>query len=305
MATFLVRRLFGAVLVLFGVAVTVFVILHLTGDPALIMLPPEASKADIATFRHEYGFDKPVLVQFGDFAVRAVRGDFGNSIRHGDPAMSEALSRLPATAELAFAALVLACLVAIPAGIIAAAKRESPFDYLMRGVSLVGQAAPVYWLGIMLILIFGVQLGWLPIAGRGGWRHLILPTVTLGAFTMARLMRITRSGMLDVARADYVRTALAKGLTPIVVTLKHALRNAIIPIVTIVGLELGNLLSGAVITETIFSWPGIGRLGVQAIYDRDYPVVEAIVILTAAVFVGLNLLVDVFYAALDPRVTYK
>lgn len=305
MATFLVRRLFGAVLVLFGVAVTVFIILHLTGDPALIMLPPEASKADIAAFRHEYGFDKPVVVQFVDFAARAVRGDFGNSIRHGDPAMSEALGRLPATAELAFAALVLACVVAIPAGVIASAKRESPFDYLMRGVSLAGQAAPVYWLGIMLILIFGVQLGWLPIAGRGGWNHLILPTVTLGAFTMARLMRITRSSMLDVSRVDYVRTALAKGLTPIAVTLKHALRNALIPIVTIIGLELGNLLSGAVITETIFSWPGIGRLGVQAIYDRDYPVVEAIVILTAAVFVGLNLLVDVLYAALDPRVTYK
>jgi peptide/nickel transport system permease protein len=305
MVTFLVRRLFGAVLVLFGVAVTVFIILHLTGDPALVMLPPEASKADIATFRHEYGFDKPVIVQFVDFAVHAVRGDFGNSIRHGDPAMSEALGRLPATAELAFAALLLACIVAIPAGVIASAKRESPFDYIMRGVSLVGQAAPVYWLGIMLILIFGVQLGWLPIAGRGGWNHLILPMVTLGAFTMARLMRITRSSMLDVSRVDYVRTALAKGLTPVAVTLKHTLRNALIPIVTIVGLELGNLLSGAVITETIFSWPGIGRLGVQAIYDRDYPVVEAIVILTAAAFVGLNLLVDVLYAALDPRVTYR
>ncbi|MGH7659791.1 MAG: ABC transporter permease [Vulcanimicrobiaceae bacterium] len=301
----MVRRLFGAVLVLFGVAVTVFIILHLTGDPALVMLPPEASKQDIATFRHEYGFDQPVLVQFGNFAVHAVRGDFGNSIRHGDPAMSEALGRLPATAELAFAALVLACGIAIPAGIIASAKRESPFDYLMRGVSLVGQAAPVYWLGIMLILIFGVQLGWLPIAGRGGWNHLILPTVTLGAFTMARLMRITRSSMLDISRVDYVRTALAKGLTPLAVTLKHTLRNALIPIVTIVGLELGNLLSGAVITETIFSWPGIGRLGVQAIYDRDYPVVEAIVILTAAAFVGLNLLVDVLYASLDPRVTYR
>lgn len=305
MATFLVRRLFGAVLVLFGVAVTVFIILHLTGDPAVVMLPPEASKADIATFRHEYGFDKPVLVQFVSFALRAVHGDFGNSIRHGDPAMTEALTRLPATAELAFAALVLACAVAIPAGIIAAAKRESVLDYAVRGISLVGQAAPVYWLGIMLILIFGVQLGWLPVAGRGGISHLILPTITLGAFTTAKLMRITRSGMLDVSRADYVRTALAKGLTPLVVTLRHALRNAIIPIVTVIGLELGNLLSGAVITETIFSWPGVGRLAVQAIYDRDYPVVEAIVIITAAIFVGLNLLVDVMYAALDPRVTYR
>jgi peptide/nickel transport system permease protein len=305
MTAFLVRRFFGAWLVLGGVAVAVFIILHLTGDPTLVMLPPDATAQEIASFRHEHGFDRPVLVQFADFASHAVRGDFGDSIRHGDPAMSLTLGRVPATAELAFAALLLACLVAIPAGVIAAAKRESLFDYLMRGISLVGQAAPVYWLGIMLILIFGVQLDWLPVAGRGGLSHLILPTITLGAFTTARLMRITRSGMLDVSRADYVRTALAKGLTPIAVTVKHALRNTIIPIVTVIGLELGNLLSGAVITETIFSWPGIGRLAVQAIYDRDYPVVEAVVILTAVAFVGINLLVDVLYAALDPRVTYR
>lgn len=304
MAAYLVRRLFGALLVLAGVAVAVFLILHLTGDPALVMLPPDASQQDIINFRHEYGFDKPVIVQFAAFAVHAARGDFGTSIRHGDPAMSLALERLPATAELAFLALVLAVAVAIPSGIIAAQRRESIWDYVVRGVSLIGQAAPVYWLGIMLILIFGVGLGWLPIGGRGGWSHLVLPTVTLGAFTAAKLMRITRSGMLDVGRSDYVRTALAKGMAPLSVTLKHTLRNAILPIVTVVGLELGNLLSGAVITETIFSWPGIGRLAVQAIYDRDYPVVEAIVILTAAIFVGLNLLVDLAYAALDPRVTY-
>jgi peptide/nickel transport system permease protein len=178
-------------------------------------------------------------------------------------------------------------------------------DYAVRTLSLVGQAAPVYWLGIMLILVFGVSLGWLPIAGQGGFSHLILPTIALGAFTTAKLMRITRSGMLDVARLDFVRTARAKGLAPLSVTLKHTLRNAFLSIVTVIGLELGNLLSGAVITETIFSWPGIGRLAVQAIYDRDYPVVEAIVVLTAAIFVGLNLLVDLTYAVLDPRVAYR
>ncbi|HVA38336.1 MAG TPA: ABC transporter permease [Candidatus Dormibacteraeota bacterium] len=304
MAAYLVRRFFGALVVLGGVAVAVFLILHLTGDPALVMLPPDASRQDIINFRHEYGFDKPVLVQFAVFAAHAVRGDFGTSIRHGDPAMSLALQRLPATAELAFAALVLAVVVAIPAGIIAAQKRESPLDYLVRLLALIGQAAPVYWLGIMLILVFGVGLQWFPIGGRGGWDHLVLPTFTLGAFTAAKLMRITRSGMLDVSRLDYVRTAWAKGLAPLAVTLKHTLRNAVLPIVTVIGLELGNLLSGAVITETIFSWPGIGRLAVQAIYDRDYPVVEAIVVLTAAIFVGINLLVDITYAALDPRVTY-
>jgi peptide/nickel transport system permease protein len=305
MVAYLVRRLFGAALVLAGVTVAVFLILHLSGDPALIMLPPEASQQDIINFRHEYGFDRPVLIQFGDFAVHAIRGDFGNSIRHGDPAMGLALERLPATAELAFSALLLAMLVAIPAGIVAAAKRETVIDYFVRGISLVGQAAPVYWLGIMFILVFGVALGWLPVSGMGGWRHLLLPMVTLGAFTTAKLMRITRSGMLDVMRADYVRTALAKGLSSLAVTVRHALRNAILPIVTVVGLELGTLLSGAVITETIFSWPGIGRLAVQAIYDRDYPVVEAVVVLTAAIFVGLNLLVDLTYAVFDPRVTYK
>jgi peptide/nickel transport system permease protein len=305
MVAYLVRRLFGAVLVLAGVTVAVFLILHLSGDPALIMLPPEASQQDVINFRHEYGFDRPVLVQFGDFALHAIRGDFGNSIRHGDPAMGLALERLPATAELAFSALLLAMIVAIPAGIVAAVKRETLVDYLVRGISLVGQAAPVYWLGIMFILVFGVALGWLPVSGMGGWRHLLLPMVTLGAFTTAKLMRITRSGMLDVMRADYVRTALAKGLSSLTVTVRHALRNAILPIVTVVGLELGTLLSGAVITETIFSWPGIGRLAVQAIYDRDYPVVEAVVVLTAAIFVGLNLLVDLTYAVFDPRVTYK
>lgn len=305
MVAYLVRRLFGAVLVLAGVTVAVFLILHLSGDPALIMLPPEASQQDVINFRHEYGFDRPVLVQFGDFAAHAIRGDFGTSIRHGDPAMGLALERLPATAELAFSALLLAMLVAIPAGIIASVKRETAIDYFVRSISLVGQAAPVYWLGIMFILVFGVALGWLPVSGMGGWRHLLLPMVTLGAFTTAKLMRITRSGMLDVLRADYVRTALAKGLSPVTVTVRHALRNAILPIVTVVGLELGTLLSGAVITETIFSWPGIGRLAVQAIYDRDYPVVEAVVVLTAAIFVGLNLLVDLTYAVFDPRITYK
>lgn len=305
MVAFLVRRLFGAILVLAGVTVAVFLILHLTGDPALIMLPPDASPQDIVTFRHEYGFDRPVWIQFADFASHAVRGDFGNSIRHGSPAMSLALERLPATGELAFSALVLAILIALPAGIIAATKRETLLDYGVRAISLVGQAAPVYWLGIMLILVFGVFLGWFPVSGIGGWSHLVLPMITLGAFTTAKLMRITRSGMLDVMRSDYVRTALAKGLSPVGVTVKHALRNAILPIVTVIGLELGTLLSGAVITETIFSWPGIGRLAIQAIYDRDYPVVEAIVVLTAAIFVGLNLLVDLTYAIFDPRVTYK
>ena len=305
MVAFLVRRLFGAVLVLAGVTVAVFLILHLTGDPALIMLPPDASPQDVINFRHEYGFDRPVYVQFADFAAHAVRGDFGNSIRHGSPAMSLALERLPATGELALSALLLAILIALPAGIIAATKRETMLDYAVRGISLVGQAAPVYWLGIMFILVFGVALGWFPISGIGGWNHLVLPMITLGAFTTAKLMRITRSGMLDVSRMDYVRTALAKGLSPIGVTVKHALRNAILPIVTVIGLELGTLLSGAVITETIFSWPGIGRLAVQAIYDRDYPVVEAVVVLTATIFVGLNLLVDLTYAVFDPRVTYK
>ena len=305
MTAFFVRRIAGAFGVVAGVAVVVFIILHLTGDPAAAMMPLESTQAEIAAFRHAQGFDRPLWVQFASFAWNLLHGNFGLSLRHGEPALGLALERVPASAELAITALVLAVVVAVPAGTVAAVKRNSALDVAARLLALVGQSTPVYWLGIMLILIFGVQLGWFPVIGTGGWQHLVLPAITLAMFTMARIMRLTRGSMLDVLQSDYLRTAVAKGVGSFRLIWHHALRNAWLPIVTAIGIELGTLLSQAIITETIFSWPGIGRLAYQAILDRDYPVVEAVVILGAVSFVVINLVVDLAYAALDPRIRYE
>ncbi|GAC1408058.1 MAG: ABC transporter permease [Candidatus Velthaea sp.] len=305
MPAYLFRRALGAIWVLAGVAVVVFAILHLTGDPAAVMMPPEASADEIAAFRHAEGFDRPLPVQFITFAAAAVHGDLGESLRHHEPALGLAFERLPATLELAGAAFFLVVIVALPAGIISALRPRTPWDYVARVVALLGQSAPTYWIGLMLILVFGVRLGWFPVSGIGDLQHLILPAVTLGFFSMAKLMRLTRSAMLDVLSSDYLRTARAKGLPPLRVTLRHALRNAWLPIVTQLGLELGTLLSGAIVTETVFAWPGIGRLAVQAVFDRDFPVVEAVVLLAATVFTVVNLAVDLMYAALDPRIRYS
>jgi peptide/nickel transport system permease protein len=301
---YIVRRFAGALWVVLGVATTVFMVLHLTGDPAAVMMPLEATAEQVAQFRHEEGFDRPLIVQYGAFMWAALHGNFGDSLRHGEPALGVALERLPASGELALTALALALLVAVPIGILAAVRRNSAIDLGARVFALLGQSAPVYWLGLMLILVFGVQLGWFPVSGIGGVRHLILPAVTLGLFSMAKIMRLTRSAMLDILNSDFLRTARAKGVRPFRLITHHALRNAWIPIVTVVGIELGTLLSQAIITETIFSWPGIGRLAVQAIYDRDYPVVEVIVLISAVSFVVINLAVDLAYAALDPRIRY-
>ena len=305
MKSYLLRRLWQSLLVIFGVSVVVFLILHLTGDPAALMLPPDATAEDIAKFRHDMGFDDPVAVQYVRFLKGAVRGDFGQSIRHGEPAMGLVVERLPATFELAGAGLVIALALAIPAGIVSAVRRNTSIDYISTVVALLGQAMPTFWLGIMLILVFSVRLNWLPSSGRGDVEHLILPAITLGLFTTARITRLTRSGMLEVLGQDYIRTARAKGLGEPPVVWKHALKNASIPIVTIVGIELGTLLGGAVITETIFAWPGVGRLSVQAIFNRDYPVVQSAVFLLASTFVIVNFLVDVVYTYLDPRIRFR
>jgi ABC-type dipeptide/oligopeptide/nickel transport system permease component len=305
MRSFLVRRLLQSALVLLGVSVVVFLILHLTGDPAMLLLPPDATVEDVERFRRDMGFNDPVAVQYLRFLGGALRGDFGVSLRHSEPAMSLVLDRLPATFELAGAGLLIAVALAIPAGIVSAVKRNTAVDYVSTVVALLGQAMPTFWLGIMLILVFSVQLGWLPSSGRGDLAHLILPAITLGLFTTARITRLTRSGMLEVMGQDYIRTARAKGVGEPPVVWKHALRNASIPIVTIVGIELGTLLGGSVITETIFAWPGVGRLSVQAIFNRDYPVVQAAVFLLASTFVIVNLLVDVMYTYLDPRIRFR
>jgi len=303
--SYLLRRLWQSLLVIFGVSVVVFLILHLTGDPAALMLPPDATAEDIAKFRHDMGFDDPVAVQYVRFLKGAVRGDFGQSIRHGEPAMGLVVERLPATFELAGAGLVIALALAIPVGIVSAVRRNTSIDYISTVVALLGQAMPTFWLGIMLILVFSVRLNWLPSSGRGDVEHLILPAITLGLFTTARITRLTRSGMLEVLGQDYIRTARAKGMGEPPVVWKHALKNAAIPIVTIVGIELGTLLGGSVITETIFAWPGVGRLSVQAIFNRDYPVVQSAVFLLASTFVIVNFLVDVVYTYLDPRIRFR
>ena len=302
MTVYLLRRLAQSVLVLFGVSFVVFFILYLTGDPALVLLPPDASAEDIRKFREAMGFNDPFLVQYARFLAGAFRGDFGQSVRHGEPAFHLVLERLPATFELAGAALLIGLLLSIPAGVISAVRRNTAIDYVSTVVALLGQSMPTFWLGIMLILVFSVQFNILPSSGRGGLQHLVLPAITLGLFTTARITRLTRSGMLEVLNQDYIRTARAKGVAGRPVVWKHAFKNAAIPIVTIVGIELGTLLGGSVITETIFAWPGVGRLSVQAIYNRDYPVVQAAVFMLASTFVLVNLVVDLLYTYLDPRI---
>ena len=305
MRAYLVRRLAQSLLVLLGVSFVVFFILHLTGDPALVLLPPAATAQDIQEFREKMGFNDPFLVQYGRFLRGALRGDFGRSVRHDEPAFDLVAERLPATLELAGAALLIALALAIPAGIVSAVRRNSLVDYVSTVVALLGQSMPTFWLGIMLILVFSVRLSLLPSSGRGTLEHLVLPAITLGLFTTARITRLTRSGMLEVLNQDYIRTARAKGMANPPVVWKHALKNAAIPIVTIVGIELGTLLGGSVITETIFAWPGVGRLSVQAIYNRDYPVVQAAVFLLSTTFVVVNLVVDVLYTYLDPRIRFR
>ena len=304
MTAYLGRRAIGALWALAGVAIVVFLILHITGDPAAVMMPPESTRAEIDAFRHAQGFDRPLIVQFASFAASAVHGDMGLSLRHQEPAMGLALQRLPATIMLASCAFSIVVLIGVPAGVLSALRPRTWIDYTARVIALIGQSAPTYWIGLMLILLFAVRLGWVPASGIGDWRNLVLPAATLGFFSTAKIMRLTRAAMLEVLDADFMRTARAKGLTALRVSLGHGLRNAWLPVVTQLGVELGTLLSGAIITETVFAWPGVGRLAVQAVFERDFPVVESVVLLTATIFVVLNLVVDLLYAVLDPRIRY-
>jgi ABC-type dipeptide/oligopeptide/nickel transport system permease component len=276
--------------------------MFLSGDPAALLLPPDASREEIDAFRHEMGFDQPFWMQFVKFSGSLLLGDFGRSWRFQEPALSVVLERLPATFELAIAALGLSLLIAVPVGVLSAVRKDSKVDTVSMVLALLGQSVPGFWLGLMLILIFAVDLGWLPTSGRNGPEYLVLPAVSLALALAGRNARLVRSCMLEVLNEDYIRTARAKGLSEWRVVGKHALKNAMLPIVTIVGLELGSLLGGAVVTETIFSWPGIGLLAVQAIAGRDYPVVQAVIIISALCFVLINLAVDLLYTRLDPRV---
>lgn len=305
MAPYIARRLFDAVIVLLGVSFIAFALLFLTGDPTYMLVPENYTREQIAEFRHRAGFDRPWYVQYAAFLRRAVRGDFGTSLRSSLPAMPLVVERLPATFELAVLAMVLSLSVTLPLGVVAAMHRRTLVDTASMVGGLLGQSTPTFWLGLLLILVFGVHLRWLPISGRGGLSHLVLPTVTLAMFTMGRNARVVRAAVLDVIGDDFVRTARAKGLPPLRVLFHHVLRNALLPIVTLVGLDFGVLLGGAIITETVFAWPGIGRLVVNAVYQKDFPIVEAAVIVIATMFVFLNLLVDLLYGYLDPRIRYS
>jgi peptide/nickel transport system permease protein len=301
---YIARRLIQAVLVLLAVSFIVFILLHITGDPVALMLPPDATYEEIESFRQQLGLNDPLYVQYGRFLTGLLQGDFGTSIRSRQPALGLVLERLPATLELAFAAMVLAVVVAFPVGIISAVRRGSVLDHIGMVLALVGQSVPVFWLGIMLILVFAVNLGLVPPAGRGSLSALILPAITLGLFSMARTARLVRSSMLEVLTQNYITTARAKGLAEFVITYRHALKNALIPVITVLGLDFATLLGGAVITETIFAWPGVGRLVVTSIAGRDYPVVQAAVFIIASSYTLLNLFVDILYAYLDPRIRF-
>jgi peptide/nickel transport system permease protein len=301
---FLLRRLVHAVFVIWGVVTVVFFLVRLTGDPSLFLVDQSATQDEIAHMRAQLGLDRPVAVQYVEFLGAAVRGDFGRSIREKRPAMRIVLEHLwPATVELAAAALLLSTVLAIPLGVISATHRGRVADHLSRLASLFLQSMPGFWLGIMLILLFAVVLGgMLPAFGSGTWRHLILPAVALAAAPLAQNVRLIRAGMLEVLGQDYVRTARAKGVGERGVIYRHALRNAALPVITVTGLSLGFMLSGALIIETVFAWPGMGRLIVQAVPGRDFPVIQAGVFVFALVFVAINLLVDLLYTVADPRV---
>jgi peptide/nickel transport system permease protein len=329
----MLQRILIAIPVLVGVSIVVFLMLHSAGgDPATQILGPRADPQSVARLQEEMGLNRPLAVQYADFAKNALQGDLGRSYRSNDTVTDEVLSRFPATIELAFAAMLIGTTIGVIAGIVAGVRRDSFFDYSSTLGALLGISIPTFWLGMILIIVFGVELRWLPISGRinprlgadpsapflvvnsalhGNWvvfrdslEHLILPALTLAGWPAAIVARMTRAAMIETLDQDYIRTARAKGLKESMVVKRHALRNAFIPVVTVVGLELGGLLGGAVVTETVFSWPGVGKLAADAILARDYQVVQGVVLLLAAVFIILNLLVDLIYSWLDPRIRY-
>ena len=301
MRAYLLSRLGQTLLVVFLSLTVVFFLVRLGGDPVLLFLPMDIQAKDVNEFRQRLGFNDPLPVQYARFVASAARGDFGESLRYKRDALGLVLERMPATLELAAVALLLTFCLAIPVGLISGIRRGSLLDYLGMGATVLGQAVPGFWLGLMLIFLFSVRLGWLPTGGTGGVAHFVMPSIVLAAFYAARMARLTRSAVLETLQEDYVLTARAKGLSEVVVIAKHTLKNSAIPIVTLAGLETGQLLGGAVITETIFAWPGVGRLTVQALLNRDFPVVLAAVFVISVTYTLVNLLVDLLYGWLDPR----
>jgi len=302
LAAFLAARLVRALIAVWLVSTVVFVVTRLSGDPVPLLLPADAPRSEYARVARELGTDRPLPVQYAVFLGHVVRGDFGRSIHFREPAMRVAIGYLPATVELGLTAFALAVLVAVPVGVVSAVRRNTAVDHAAMAVALVGQSAPTFFLGILFILLLSLKAGLLPTSGRGDWTHLVLPAMTLGAFSMASIARLTRSALLEVLRQDYVRTARAKGLREWRVVVKHAFRNAAVPVLTITGLQLGTLLGASVVTETVFAWPGLGRLAIHSIYNRDYPIVQCVVFLSALVFIVINFVIDLTYGLLDPRI---
>jgi peptide/nickel transport system permease protein len=290
------------VFVVLAVSTIVFVILHAIGDPARLMLSPEGTKQELEDLRHTLGLDAPLHIQYLRFLLGILRADFGKSFTYGRPALGLVLQHMPATAALAGASLLVGVPLAVLLGVTSAIKRYTLYDSAATVLAVLGRAIPNFWLGIMLILVLSVKLRWLPPSGYGSVRQLIMPAVALGTSVAATIARLTRSSMLDVIQQDYIRTARAKGLGEWIVVYRHALRNALIPVVTLVGLQVGTLLGGAIVTETVFAWPGVGRLLVESISDYDFPTVQACVFVIALTFVLVNLLVDILYHYIDPRI---
>ena len=306
MVSFLIRRLLLTIPVVWIVVTLVFTLIHLVpGDPIAQMLGEGAAVTEVERVRHELGLDRPIFDQYISYMSGLFRGDLGVSFRNQEPVLTSIVRRYPATIQLALAAIFFSLLIAVPLGIVAAVKRGTVADRLIGLFTLIGVSLPNFALGPLLILLFSIALGWLPVSGRESWAHLILPAITMGGAMAAIMTRMVRSSMLEEIHQDYVRTARAKGLTERRVMLGHAMRNGLIPILTVMGLQLGTLLAGAIITETIFAWPGLGRLTVQAINARDYPLVQGCILAIAMTYILVNLATDVFYSIIDPRIRYE
>ncbi|TQR14637.1 ABC transporter permease [Psychrobacillus soli] len=301
---YLFMRLLQIPPVLFIVTIMIFVLVYIAGDPVATMLPADASPEEIAQFRHALGFDQPFYVQFGNYILDLIRGDFGESYQYGTSALGLVLERLPATLELATASMVIAILIAIPLGIISAVKPNTVIDFFATSFSVLGKAIPNFWLGIMLILVFSVTLKVLPVSGTGSYAHIVLPAITLGTAMSAEITRLVRSSMLEILHQDYIRTARSKGLKYSAVVIKHAFKNSLVPVITITFLQAAALVGGSLITEMIFAWPGLGQLIIQAVYAKDLPIIQAAVFVTASMIIFINILTDIMYRVLDPRIKF-
>jgi len=306
MFQYVVKRLLSTIPVLLGISLLLFFMLRmLPGDPAQVLAGEMATPEEVEIMRHQLGLDRPIHVQYAFFLSRLARFDLGRSARTRNPVAEEVWARLPNTVLLAMVAITLACLFGIPAGIISAVRPYTWADYMVTSTALFGISMPVFWLGLMLVVVFSLILGWLPAGGTGSWKHTILPSLTLAAFVVAFIARMTRASLMEVLSQDYTTTARSKGLKEQVVIIKHALKNALIPIITVVGLQFGLLLGGAVLTETVFAWPGVGRLIVDSILARDYPVIQGTILVFGLLYILVNLVVDLVYAWVDPRIRYE